>query len=255
MINITFLNGEGGGFGTSEEVDSGITIEQLFESKWPFGDPDHFQISVNGEEVPADYIINEGDRIMMIAKTEEAKQPGYGQVDDEEYDDEEDVMGGHNDRSGDPDDPAETFQVLFINNDGAGFAEKVDVPMGTSISDFLAAELPDVDLTERTITVNGAMVSGDYPLGLGDKIAVTPLKVDGAADRVLLVKNDGTGFANYVDLPENGVTIDDFLLEHVGPGYEDNNLIRVNSLAVARDYVLRPGDKISVTPQKVDGGC
>ncbi len=262
MINITFLNGLGGGFGESEEVEEATTVEAFFKAKWPYGDPKHFQIAVNGEEVPGDQILNEGDRVLMVARAPEAQEEGYGLTppssaaseapavsDDYEDDDYEDDDGLPVDEP-----EKDTFQVLFINNEGAGFAEKVDVPSGTSISQFLEAELPDTDLSDRNVTVNGAIVSADYPLALGDKIAVTPLKVDAAADRVLLVKNDGTGFADYVNLPSEPVTITDFLREHVDDFNPETQMIRVNNMHVAEDYILRPGDKVSVTPQKVDGG-
>ena len=70
--------------------------------------------------------------------------------------------------------------------------------------------------------------------------------------RVLFLNNGGAGFADYVETPE-GTNIETFLTKQVH-GYKPGDLlIRVNRQPVARDYVLRDGDRVSATPVKIEG--
>jgi len=70
--------------------------------------------------------------------------------------------------------------------------------------------------------------------------------------RVLFINNGGGGFADYVDVAE-GTTIDKFLAEQLPGKQTEDLLIRVNRQPVARDTVLREGDRISATPTKIEG--
>lgn len=70
--------------------------------------------------------------------------------------------------------------------------------------------------------------------------------------KILFLNNGGGGFADYVDAAE-GTNIETFLKDQVS-GYKPGDLlIRVNRQPVARDYVLREGDRVSATPTKIDG--
>ena len=69
---------------------------------------------------------------------------------------------------------------------------------------------------------------------------------------VLFINNSGAGFADYVEVAE-GTNIQQFLQSKV-PGYKPADLlIRVNRQPVPADYVLQPGDRVSATPQKIEG--
>jgi sulfur carrier protein ThiS len=70
--------------------------------------------------------------------------------------------------------------------------------------------------------------------------------------KVLVINNDGGGFADYVDVPET-TTVRDMFLREVRSGKPDSYLIRVNRQPVPSDQVLREGDRISFTPIKVEG--
>jgi sulfur carrier protein ThiS len=70
--------------------------------------------------------------------------------------------------------------------------------------------------------------------------------------KVLVINNDGGGFADYVDVPEN-TTVRDMFQREVRSGKPDSYLIRVNRQPVPSDQVLREGDRISFTPIKVEG--
>ena len=70
--------------------------------------------------------------------------------------------------------------------------------------------------------------------------------------RCLYVNNDGSGFADYVDIPE-GTTVQQFFADRVSHGKPQDYLIRVNRQPVAADQVLQEGDRISFTPTKIEG--
>ena len=74
-----------------------------------------------------------------------------------------------------------TMKILFLDNGGAGFADYVNVPEGTTISAFLDRHLPSRDPGDLLIRVNRQPVSADHVLHEGDRVSATPLKIDGAS--------------------------------------------------------------------------
>jgi len=73
--------------------------------------------------------------------------------------------------------------------------------------------------------------------------------------RVLFVNNHGGGYADYLDVAD-GTTVESFFQEQLPNRKADDYLIRVNRQPVARDYVLADGDRITMTPTKIEGaGC
>jgi hypothetical protein len=72
------------------------------------------------------------------------------------------------------------MKILFLNNDGAGFADHVEVAEGTGIQKFLAKQLPDRRPEDLLIRVNRLPVPSDYVLKEGDRVSATPTKIEGA---------------------------------------------------------------------------
>jgi hypothetical protein len=70
--------------------------------------------------------------------------------------------------------------------------------------------------------------------------------------RILFVNNDGGGFADYLEV-EDGTTVESFFQEQLPDRKAGDFLIRVNRQPVARDYVLADGDRITMTPTKIEG--
>ena len=70
--------------------------------------------------------------------------------------------------------------------------------------------------------------------------------------RILWINNLGGGYADYVDVAE-GTTVEKFFQERLPNEKAQDFLIRVNRQPVARDQVLREGDRISATPVKIEG--
>ena len=72
------------------------------------------------------------------------------------------------------------MKVLFLNNDGAGFADHVEVAEGTTIAKFLDERLPGRKADDLLIRVNRQPTARDYVLQPGDRVSATPTKVEGA---------------------------------------------------------------------------
>ena len=70
--------------------------------------------------------------------------------------------------------------------------------------------------------------------------------------RILYINNSGGGFADYLDVT-SGTSVETFFNENMPNRKPDDFLIRVNRQPVARDYVLQEGDRVTVTPTKIEG--
>jgi hypothetical protein len=70
--------------------------------------------------------------------------------------------------------------------------------------------------------------------------------------KVLLINNDGGGFADYVELP-HGTTVQELFERQMRQAKPENYLIRVNHQPAARDQVLVEGNRVSFTPTKIEG--
>lgn len=69
--------------------------------------------------------------------------------------------------------------------------------------------------------------------------------------KVLYINNDGSGFADYLNVAPD-TTVKAFFAERIPGGRAQDYLIRVNRLPVASDYVLQDGDRVTITPTKIE---
>ena len=72
------------------------------------------------------------------------------------------------------------MRILFINNDGGGYADYVEAPAGTTVDKFFARQMPDREAADYLIRVNRQPVPRDYVLQEGDRVTMTPTKIEGA---------------------------------------------------------------------------
>ncbi len=70
--------------------------------------------------------------------------------------------------------------------------------------------------------------------------------------RILYINNDGSGFADYLEVAESK-TVEQFFKDKMPGEQATDYLIRVNRQPVPRDYVLQEGDRITITPTKIEG--
>ena len=72
------------------------------------------------------------------------------------------------------------MRVLFINNDGGGFADHIEVPEGTTVAALFAERLPGRQTDDYLIRVDRQPVVADQVLRDGDRVSMTPSKIEGA---------------------------------------------------------------------------
>ena len=70
--------------------------------------------------------------------------------------------------------------------------------------------------------------------------------------RVLVINNDGGGFADYIEV-EPGLTVQQLFHRQAPHGRPQDYLIRVNRQPTPSDQVLQEGDRVSLTPTKIEG--
>jgi len=72
------------------------------------------------------------------------------------------------------------MKVLFINNDGGGFADHVDVTEGTTVRELFKEQVAGGKPDSYLIRVNRQPVAADQVLHEGDRVSFTPVKIEGA---------------------------------------------------------------------------
>jgi hypothetical protein len=70
--------------------------------------------------------------------------------------------------------------------------------------------------------------------------------------KVFFINNDGGGFADTIEVAD-GITVGRLFQERLPHGAPADYLIRVNRLPVIADHMLQPGDRVSITPTKIQG--
>jgi hypothetical protein len=72
------------------------------------------------------------------------------------------------------------MQILFINNDGSGFADKIDIPEGTTVATLFADKMANRKAADFLIRVNRQPTTADQVLKPDDRVSITPAKIEGA---------------------------------------------------------------------------
>lgn len=72
------------------------------------------------------------------------------------------------------------MKILFVNNDGGGFADYLDVPPGTTIADLFQRQMGQAKPSDYLIRVSGRPAARDQVLSEGDRVSMTPTKIEGA---------------------------------------------------------------------------
>jgi sulfur carrier protein ThiS len=72
------------------------------------------------------------------------------------------------------------MKIMYINNDGGGFADHIDVSAGLTVTDLFQQRLPGRKPDDYLIRVNRQPVTADQVLQEGDRVSMTPTKIQGA---------------------------------------------------------------------------
>ena len=71
------------------------------------------------------------------------------------------------------------MRILFINNDGGGFADQIEINQGTTATQLFEERIGG-EPAAFLIRVNRQPVTGDHVLVDGDRVSITPVKIEGA---------------------------------------------------------------------------
>ena len=72
------------------------------------------------------------------------------------------------------------MKVLYVNNDGAGFADQIEIEAGTTVAKLFTQRVTKGRASDYLIRVNRLPTSADQVLQDGDRISFTPVKIEGA---------------------------------------------------------------------------
>jgi hypothetical protein len=72
------------------------------------------------------------------------------------------------------------MRVLFINNDGGGFADYLQLEEGTTVQKLFAEKVPHGKPQDYLIRVNRQPAAAAQVLHDGDRVSFTPVKIEGA---------------------------------------------------------------------------
>ena len=72
------------------------------------------------------------------------------------------------------------MKILFINNDGGGFADHIEVAEGTTVAQLFGQRMPDSKPQNYLIRVNRLPAGADQILREQDRVSITPSKIEGA---------------------------------------------------------------------------
>ncbi len=85
------------------------------------------------------------------------------------------------------------MKILFINNDGAGFADQIEISHDTSITQLFQDKVPHGKPQDYLIRVNRQPTTADYVLQEGDRVSMTPTKIEGAKRSCYRTLNQSNG--------------------------------------------------------------
>ncbi len=70
--------------------------------------------------------------------------------------------------------------------------------------------------------------------------------------KILLINNDGGGFADHVEVAD-GITVSELFKKQLPGRRAQDYLIRVDRQPASESQVLQPGNRVSFTPTKIEG--
>jgi hypothetical protein len=72
------------------------------------------------------------------------------------------------------------MRILMINNAGAGWADFIEVPAGTTVATLFATQMGNAAASDYLIRVNRLPVAPDQVLQENDRVSITATKIEGA---------------------------------------------------------------------------
>lgn len=73
------------------------------------------------------------------------------------------------------------MRILYINNDGAGYADYLTLEAPMTVQQLFADKVPQGKPESYLIRINRQPAASDQQLQEGDRVSFTPVKIEGAA--------------------------------------------------------------------------
>ena len=73
------------------------------------------------------------------------------------------------------------MKILFINNDGGGFADHIDVEEETTVAALFEQQMKGAKPGDYLIRVDRQPCTADQVLHENSRVSITPRKIEGAA--------------------------------------------------------------------------
>ena len=73
------------------------------------------------------------------------------------------------------------MRIYFINHLGGGFADHIEVEAGTTVEQLFQQRIHEGKPADFLIRCNRQVCAGDQVLQDGDRVSITPMKIEGAA--------------------------------------------------------------------------
>jgi len=72
------------------------------------------------------------------------------------------------------------LKILYVNNDGGGFADHIEIQDGTTVAQLFSQRVTNGKPSDYLIRVNRQPAASDQLLLPGDRVTFTPVKIEGA---------------------------------------------------------------------------
>lgn len=72
------------------------------------------------------------------------------------------------------------MKVFYLNNDGGGFADTIDIPEAQTVKQFFQERMPGSKPQDYLIRVNRQPTSAEQVLHEHDRVSISPTKIHGA---------------------------------------------------------------------------
>jgi sulfur carrier protein ThiS len=73
------------------------------------------------------------------------------------------------------------MKILFLNHDGGGFADHIEIEEGMTVEALFQSRMKNARPEDFLIRVNRHPCSAGQQLQEGDRLSITPRKIEGAA--------------------------------------------------------------------------
>ena len=73
------------------------------------------------------------------------------------------------------------MRILFLNHDGGGFADHIEIEEGMTVEALFQSRMKNARPEDYLIRVNRQPCSAGQQLQEGDRLSITPRKIEGAA--------------------------------------------------------------------------